>query len=393
MPTERTTFLDEAQSISDIVRADADTAERQAGLTNRVVGALRDTGLYWMLVPHDLGGGGADLHAALDVIESLSFDDGATGWSFMANAATTGYAGAFVSDVAAEQMFGRSQLGLTAGMLGPAGRASMVPGGLHGGGHYSFGSGCAQADWMGAGMLIMEGGAPVMRTDGTPLSRICYLRRQDVEFVANWDVSGLSATGSHDYVIDDRIIANDFTIDGALVTSDEPWRGGDLYRIGLIGFVTVSHAAFALGIMKRALQEIAEIATTKKRMGYPTTVADNDIFRSEFAIQEANYRAAHSYCHQLFDNLQQTAYAGFAPDETQVARLRAATTWVTQTAVTVVQFAHLWAGSNAIRNPTALGRCTRDIHVATQHMIVDPATMAQFAPPLIASWRTDTSMN
>lgn len=392
-PTDHhSVFMDAARSITEIVRADAAAAERQGGLTGRVDQALRETGLYWMMVPRDLGGGGADMHQAIDVIESLSADDGATGWSFMANAATTGFAGAFISDTAADQMFGGATLGLTAGMLGPAGRATLVPGGICGGGRYSFGSGCTQADWMGAGMLIVSGDAPVVRADGTPLTRICYLPRNDVKVVDNWNVSGLNATGSHDYVITDRTIPDAFTVDGALVSPVPPRRGGDLYRVGLIGFITVSHSSFALGIMRRALEEIAEIASTKRRLGYPTTVADNDIFRSEFSSHESSYWAARAHCHDVFDDLQHTASAGRAPDESQVARLRATTTWVTQTAMNVAQFAHQWAGSAAIRNPSALGRCTRDILVGSQHMMVDPATMAQFASPLIASWRDGSAL-
>ncbi len=385
--TDHAVFIDAARSITEIVRADGDDAERRGGLTGRVEAALRETGLYWMMVPREVGGGGADLRQAIDVIESLSADDGATGWSFMANAATTGFAAAFVSDNAAEQMFGGTTLGLTAGMLGPSGRATLVPGGICGGGRYSFASGCTQADWMGAGMLIMNGDTPVLKADGTPLTRICYLPRNDVKVIDNWDVSGLNATASHDYVISDRTIPDAFTVDGALVSPVAPQRGGDLYRIGLIGFITLSHSAFALGIMRRALEEIAEIASTKKRLGYPTTVADSDIFRNEFTGHESSYWAARAHCHDVFDGLQHTACAGRAPDESQVARLRATTTWVTQTALGVAQFAHRWAGSAVIRNPSALGRCTRDILVGSQHMMVDPVTMAQSAPPLIAAWR------
>jgi len=48
--------MDAARSITEIVRADADAAERQGNLTGRVDQALRETGLYWMMVPRDLGG-------------------------------------------------------------------------------------------------------------------------------------------------------------------------------------------------------------------------------------------------------------------------------------------------------------------------------------------------
>lgn len=201
--TTRVEFVAAAKSISTLIRADAQEAEERGCLTDRVEAALRDTGLYWMMVPRELGGGGSDLHAAIDVIESITADDGGTGWSFMANAATTGFAGAFVSENAAEKMFAGPTLGLTAGMLGPVGKATRVDGGIRGSGHYSFGSGCQQADWIAGGMLLLQDGRPILNSDGLPCTAVCYVPRDEVTFVDNWDVSGLRATGSHDYTISD----------------------------------------------------------------------------------------------------------------------------------------------------------------------------------------------
>ena len=377
-----------ARSLSSLIRDDADAAEQRGGLTPEVADALRSSGLYWMLVPTELGGGGADLHATIDVIEALSAADGATGWSFMANAVTTGFAAAYVGDVAADEMFGGTTMGLTAGMLAPAGRATVADGGFNASGRYGFGSGCEQADWMGGGFIVTDGGRPVLDAHGVPLMRIGYVPRDRVEFIDNWDVSGLHATGSHDYVIAEQFIGDDFTVNGSLRTPDHP-RRGDLFRIGLVGCVSVSHAAFALGIMRRALHEVARIAVSKTRLGYESNVAANETFRREFAVHEASYRAGRAHCHDVFGAVQQSASSGEFPSDEQVARMRVTTTWLTQTAADVVRFCHMWAGSEAIRHPSALGRCTRDVLVATQHIMVDPASIAQHGAPLIAEWATD----
>lgn len=378
-------LLASARDLSALIRAEAPKAEAQGFVTDAVADALRQTRLFWMVLPAEVGGGGGDLLAALDVIEELCRADGATGWSFMANAMTTGFAGAYVGDNAADAMFGGATPAITAGMLAPGGRAVPVAGGLRGGGKYGFGSGCAQADWMGGGVILMKDGAPIMGANGRPVLRICYLPKDKVQFLGNWDVTGLRATGSQDYVISEQFFADDFTIDGALESPDAPRRGGDLYRVGLSAFVAVSHAAFALGMMKCALEEVAAIASNKKRLGYTTTVANNEIFKREFAHHESSYRSGRAYCHEVFGDAQETVLARATLSPEQNARMRIVSTWVTQLAMDVTRFGHVWAGASSIRD-SALARCIKDMNVGSQHMIVDPASLAQFAPSVLEAW-------
>ncbi len=378
-------FLAAAASVSALVRTEAAASEARAQVTDAVADALRTTGLYWMVVPTEVGGGGGDLHDAIDVVAALSADDGGTGWSFMANALTTGFAAAHVGEDAAYAMFGGEKLALTAGMLSPAGRGALVDGGVRGGGRYQFGSGCAQADWMGAGMILLEDGKPILGQDGRPLTRICYVPRDQVEFLGNWNVSGLSATGSQDYLLAEGFVANDFTIDGALVTPTAPLRGGDLHRVGLITWVALGHAAFAVGLMRRALEEIATLASTKTRLGYPGTVAANELFQRDFVTAEARYHSGRLFCHEVFGAVQESALAGHTPNAEQVARMRACATWLTEVATDVVRTCHVWSGSAGLR-PTDLSRLTRDMFAGTQHMIVDPASLAQHGAPIVAAW-------
>jgi len=385
-PTEESVYLSSAYEVSGLIRSEAAAAEDQSAVTDPVVAAFIDTGLYWMMLPTEMGGG-CDIVTAIDVVETLCQADGATGWSFMANALTTGFAAAFVGERGADAMFGGPRPAITAGMLAPAGKAVMVEGGIRGGGRFAFGSGCAQADWMGAGMLLVRDGAPLLDDEGRPQARIAYVPRDRVEFHRNWDVSGLRATGSHDYVVADQFIASDFVVDGGLGQPVPPLRGGAIYSIGLMGFVAIGHVAFALGIMRRALEEITEIASTKSRLGYTSTVADNEIFKRDYAYNESLYKAGRAYCHEVFFGVQTTVLSGHALSTEQQARMRVVATWLTQVALDVTRFCHTWAGAAAIRNPSALGRCTRDIYAGSQHMIVDPTTMAQFAAPIMEAAR------
>jgi hypothetical protein len=66
--------------------------------------------------------------------------------------------------------------------------------------------------------------------------------------------------------------------------------------------------------------------------------------------------------------------AGREPGPEARQRLRQTTTYVTRVAADVVRFAYTWAGSNALRQPSVLGRCFRDMHAGTQHVFVDNNT-------------------
>ena len=50
------------------------------------------------MVPEALGGTEADLGTTLAVYEELSHADGSTGWSVLANATTSAFAGAYCDD-------------------------------------------------------------------------------------------------------------------------------------------------------------------------------------------------------------------------------------------------------------------------------------------------------
>ena len=71
----------------------------------------------------------------------------------------------------------------------------------------------------------------------------------------------------------------------------------------------------------------------------------------------------------------------------QRERLRQATTWLHQVAGEVVRFCHLWAGSEIVKKDSPISRLSRDMAVATQHVVVDPITLVAGAPAIMDSWR------
>jgi alkylation response protein AidB-like acyl-CoA dehydrogenase len=226
-----------------------------------------------------------------------------------------------------------------------------------------------------------DGGEAVTTAAGLPSLLVGFLRPEQVEMRGNWDVMGLAGTGSYDYGIDDELVEAGFTF---RLLEAAPLRGGPMYEIGLFGLVASGHAGFALGVGKRALVEVLAIAASKVRMGSFEAVTAQQMFQHDFAMHDAAMRAASAYVYDSFGGAEASALAGVPCSFVEQQRMRQATTYATRVAADAARFAYTWAGTDALRNPSVLQRCFRDIHAATQHIYVDNNTLTGYTQALLA---------
>jgi alkylation response protein AidB-like acyl-CoA dehydrogenase len=265
-----------------------------------------------------------------------------------------------------------------AGQFSPRGRAVADGDGYTVNGRYSFGSG--HADWIGGGALELVDGEPRMLAPGRPAIRVFFVPRDRIEFAGNWDVIGLIGTGSYDYVVPEQHVDGGFTFD---LIGGRPLRGGPVYRLGVLGLALIGHAGFALGIGRRALEEVTAIARTKQRMGAATRIGDRERFQFELGRNDAALRSASAFVYDCFGAAQAELDRGNDLVPAAFLRLRQATTYATHVAVDVTRFAYSFAGTDPIRTPSALGRCFRDIHAASQHLVVDDVTLVLAGQSLV----------
>ena len=377
-------YLERARALRELIESEAVATEEGGTLSPVVVDAMRDAGFFWMGVPKELGGGGDTIVGAMKVVEEVAYADGSSGWSLMANQGTITAASVYLGDEGIDEIFGGGKLPILAGMLGPAGKSTVEGGGYRAGGKFAFGSGMDHADWIGAGMLVMDDGKPRMLPHG-PEVRVCFIPKDRVEVLGNWNPPGLVGTGSYDYVVPEQLVPAGFSFERTTIA---PMRGGPRFTVGLAVIGASGHAGVVLGLMKRGLIEIVRIASGKKRPGYSGPVAENDVFKHQFMLQEAAYQGARDYTYRAFRDAEEWAASGHELTAEQRARIRQATTWVHQVAADVIRFCHLWSGSEVIKRDTALGRLSRDMAIATQHVVVDPITLVDGAPPVMQAWLT-----
>jgi alkylation response protein AidB-like acyl-CoA dehydrogenase len=370
------TMLAQAQGLADLIGEEAERSEADATLSPVVVEAFHETGLFGLMVPKELGGEEADLPTVISVYEEVCRADGSAGWSLLANATTSAFAGAYTGPTAVAAMFDGARVPVAAGQFSPRGTAVRTDEGAGDhfvvAGRYSFGSGSAHSPWIGGGAFELLDGEFVAAPSGLPMIRAYFVPRDRVEFLDNWDVMGLAGTGSYDYEVPEQTVHEDFTFD--LITA-EPRRGGPVYHLGVLGLTAAGHAAFALGVGRRGMEELTRIVQTKHRLG-AEPLRDQQLFRHDYAIHDAALLAARAFVYESFAAVQDVLEAGDDPTPVQRQRLRQATTYATRVATDAVRFAYTAAGTDALR-PGVLQRCFRDLHAATQHLVVDNNTLTE----------------
>ena len=379
-------FLGVARSLREVIGKEAAGTQAGCTLSPESVEAFKESGLIWMCVPTELGGGGASIVDGMEVVEELSCIDGSSGWSIAVNLFHTALAGTYLGDEAVDMMFGGNELPIVAGMLGPGGKCIEKGDGYFGGGKFQFGSAMNHATWLGAGLFVMDGDAPRKLPSGIPEVRICFVPKSEIVQKGNWNVTGLEGTGSFDYDMPEQYVPKAFAFER---TSFETFRGSPVFKIGLASIACAAHSAIVLGFAKRALIEVVNITSSKKRPGSPKVIAESDVFKYEFGLNEANYHGARAYTYKVFREAQDVVMAGEPIPRELLSRIRQVATWAHQTASDVVRFCHVWSGSEAFRSHTALSRVSRNMAVATQHVFVDPGTVVDSANPIIEAWQAE----
>lgn len=381
-PAPGSDLLARARALAPLVEAAAEKMEHTKELDEDVAQALVDAGVLHALVPTALGGPGLGIVAAIDLFEELARQDGSTGWSAMAAGASTAFAAAYASDDVVADLFAPGRRPVMAGQLSPKGRAVAQPGGGYEvSGSYQFGSGSDRATHMLGGCLQLVDGAPVVRPNGMPEILAAIVPRDAVDFRGNWDVMGLSGTASVDYAIAPVHVAEGATFS---IFAEEPRRGDAVHRLGVMTITAAGHAGFALGVARRALDEIAGLAARKTRLG-EARLADQQAFQVGYARAEGKVRAARAFVREAFAACEDAAARGEVPtdEERQLARL--ATSWGTEACAEAVEWAYRESGSDGLREPSVLGRCFRDMYAGTQHLFVSRKTLVDAATCLLAA--------
>ncbi len=374
-----------AHALDKEIRERADEIEAARRLPKDLSDRFAEAGFYRMLVPEAYGGLELPPAETMEAIETLARADGSCGWVAFIGA-TSGTVLALLPPESAREIFSHEKVLIT-GVFAPRGRAVAEPGGFRVNGRWQWGSGSENADWVMGGCQVIRDGEPEVMRNGMPRSRMMIAPGSEIEFLDTWHVSGLAGTGSTDYAMNDLFVperrAGGIGVDGPL---ERP-----LYAFPQFGLLAMGIAAVALGLARTAIDELVELAGGKVPQGSARPLAARQSAQADVSRAEALYRSARGWYYETMERAWEAATREGTISVAHRRDVRLATTHATRACADAVDLMYHLAGGSSVYRTSPLQRIFRDVHVATQHMMVSTATL-ELTGRLFLGHETDTAL-
>lgn len=326
--------------------------EQQRHIDDDIIARFKQTGVYRALVPKRYGGDERTPAEFCELIEQISSADGSAGWvaSF---GMSPFYLGALPADTLSE-LWREGPDVVFAGGIFPTQKARSADGGYRVSGRWKFASGS-----MGASVL----GVGIVPDAGQPLPRMAVLPRASVTIDPVWNSVGLAGTGSHDLLVNDVFVPQEWTfIRGGALNLEGP-----LYRYPVLSLATQVLSVVALGIARAALSEIYAISHRQQSVTGAPKLADRPQAQMQIARCEAELRSARAWFYEAIDDVWQRLLAGDEASSAQINALRLSSTHATRVAADVARQTLALNGMGGVAMTSPLQRYVRDTLVIAQH--------------------------
>ena len=361
--------VDRARGMRDLVLSEAAESERMRTLTSPIVEQMWAGGLRCAFNPAAAGGVEPSFAEMIETWIEMAWQDGSFGWIGIANLPSAFAAATYLPDQGFTEVFTRNDNHVAiGGQFFPNGQGTVVDGGYRLSGAWNFGSGTAHSAYIAAGFMPMDDGQVRWIGEGIPEMRVAFVPRDEIAFTDGWYVQGLKGTGSYDYNAQDVFVPEYRTMP---LFTREPFRGTSAAtRMGLMPVTAAGHASWALGVAKSMLDDVEELAATKVRMSDMATLASRPTFQKGLAHHVAAWRAARLLVLDAFTAAETAVTAGSDLTPRLRADMRVASVFATDSARSCAEWAHLAAGTTAIREGSRLERAFRDMYTGTQHAFI-----------------------
>ena len=364
-----------AAALRSVIRGYHADLEREQRLPKALVEQCHAAGFYGLVRPRELGGLQVDPLTYLRVVELLAEGSGSVGWNLcnnnIAQLVTLG-----LPDAGVQEIYGHGRNVAVAGTaVQGGGRAVPVDGGYRVTGRWPFGTGCQESGWMLGSFQILVGDQPRRSPDGASVYWRGVFHRAETQIVAgSWDVSGLRATGSFDWTVDDVFLPERRTMVHAGVPLDNQWSHwpGVSYALPAQAWVGPHHSAVITGIARAGIDALIELAVEKTPRGRTGRLCDNPQVQDAIGRADAILNAGRAYRSATITELWNTIAAGEDTTLEQRARCRLAAVHAADCAREAMDLVYRQGGSTSYRRESRLAECWRDLQVVGQAVTIMP---------------------
>ncbi len=357
-------LIQRARDLAPILAQHASEAERERKPVNAVIEAMREARIFDLMVPRIYGGLEFDLDTYLEVGLALSEGDASMAWvaTFYIehNWMLCQFPEAFQRELYAD----RSHV-LAPASLAPDGYAEPVEGGLRLSGRWKWATGWPHAEWVIAG-------AQLARDKGRPEVLFFALPRDQVDFEDTWWVDGMRATGSHDILIDDRVVPPERTVSiPAMSEGKAPGaqiHEGPLYRTPMSPILGLAASMPAVGQARAGLARFKEELGARDIYGGSKKHAERPAAQIRLAGLELAVEQAEQLLRQVVGEVMEVRERASPGQRTR---------WLAATATAVQQSRQILAtiaqgsGASAHFESHPLQRAVRDVNTLSCHTVFD----------------------
>ncbi|MCX4787352.1 MULTISPECIES: acyl-CoA dehydrogenase family protein [unclassified Streptomyces] len=345
-------LLEKLDEIYPLLQSEAADSERLRRPTPVVQDALRDSGIFKLHVPAELGGMEASPLQVLHVVEKLSHADASLGWLVRAVTSETATAATYLGDEAVTELFADGGCPLVAGQSTSfTGRAVRVDGGYRVSGVWQFAPGVSMATHLNLAATVEETGERL----------VCLVPRSAVRISDNWEMLGLRATASLDYRAEDVLVEDKYVFG---IGPENARRGRSTHWLSPALLAGLHQAAWSQGVGRRMLDELREL--TRRKDPAEGSLVTSDEFFGEFARHFSHVRGTMALLRDTLRDNESTLAAGAQLNDEQETMSRLACSLATRTALEISQLVHRFAGAQVMRDGV-LQRFFRDSHAGSQH--------------------------
>ena len=255
------------------------------------------------------------------------------------------------------------------------GRAVPVDGGYRVTGRWRFGSGCQESSWMLGSFQILDGAEPRRSPDGSSVHWRGVFPRSEAHVVeGSWDVTGLRATGSFDWTVEDVFLPERRTAPHVGVPLDNQWSRwpGVTYSLPSQCWVGPHHSAVITGIARAGIDALIELAGEKTPRGRTGLLRENPQVQDAVGRADAILNAGRVYRSAMIAELWDIVAAGLETTLEQRARCRLAAVYAADSAREAMDLMYRHGGSTSFERESRLAECWRDLHVVGQTVTIAP---------------------
>lgn len=363
-------LIERARALQPLLRKNTIENEKNRRTCDENIEAIREAGLFRLMVPKRLGGYEGSLRAHLEISAVLGEACGGTAWVVALTNVCAWFTGLF-SEQAQNEVFGANPDARVAGVFNASPNTRRVEGGLVISGKWYSSSGSLHADWAVVGAEERDANG------GLVGQYLALMPKSEYSIEDTWFTTGMRASGSNCvvanevFVPDHRLLNMAGAIEGEYATE---FKDEAAYRGLFVPFAALILNGPQLGLGRAALQYVIDNAS-RRAIAYTSFEKQTDsvVFQAQIAEAALKIDTAHLRAFRACDEMDEAARKGVKLDHLTRARIRADVgfnnTQITD-AINILLSAH---GAGSFSEASPMQRWWRDSNTAARHAVALPA--------------------